>query len=62
VRLVWGNNWARPGEREHDYSLIPAAQVETVENGGHFLPFDRPDAVVDLLMRIGNASDGCWRS
>jgi pimeloyl-ACP methyl ester carboxylesterase len=60
VRLVWGNkDWARPGEREHDYSLIPTAQMVTVENGGHFLPLDRPDAVVDLHMRIGSDSDGC---
>ena len=60
VHLVWGNkDWAKPGEREHDDSLIPTAQVETVENGGHFLPLDRPDAVVDLHMRIGGGSSGC---
>lgn len=60
VHLVWGNkDWARPGEREHDRSLIPRAQMETVENGGHFLPLDRPDAVVDLHMRIGGGSGGC---
>lgn len=60
VLLVWGNkDWARPGEREHDSSLIPTAQVETVENGGHFLPLDRPDAVVDLHTRIGSGSDAC---
>ena len=60
VHFVWGNrDWAKPGEREHDYSLIPTAQMETVENGGHFLPLDRPDAVVNLHMRIGSVSDGC---
>jgi pimeloyl-ACP methyl ester carboxylesterase len=60
VHLVWGNkDWARPGEREHDRSLIPRAQIEIVENGGHFLPLDRPDAVVDLHMRIGGGSSGC---
>ena len=59
VHLVWGDkDWARPGEREHDSSLIPMAQMETVENGGHFLPLDRPDAVVGLHMRIGSGSDG----
>ena len=60
VHLVWGNkDWARPGEREHDRSLIPRAQIEIVENGGHFLPLDRPDAVVNLHMRIGSVPDGC---
>ena len=60
VHLIWGTkDWAKPGEREHDYSLIPTAQMETVENGGHFLPLDRPDAVVNLHMRIGSVSDGC---
>ena len=59
VHLVWGDkDWARPGEREHDRSLIPRAQMETVENGGHFLPLDRPDAVVDLHVRIGGGSGG----
>jgi pimeloyl-ACP methyl ester carboxylesterase len=60
VHLVWGTkDWARPGEREHDRSLIPGAQMETVENGGHFLPLDRPDAVADLHMRIRGGSGGC---
>jgi pimeloyl-ACP methyl ester carboxylesterase len=59
VHVVWGDkDWARPGEREHDLRLVPTAQMETVENGGHFLPLDRPDAFVGLHMRIGNGSDG----
>jgi hypothetical protein len=33
--------------------------METVENGAHFFPLDRPDAVVDLHMRIGGGSGGC---
>jgi pimeloyl-ACP methyl ester carboxylesterase len=60
VHLVWGSkDWAKPAEREHDRNLIPRVQMETVENGGHFLPLDRPDAVVDLHMRIGGGSDEC---
>jgi pimeloyl-ACP methyl ester carboxylesterase len=50
VRLVWGAaDWARPGEREHDRSLIPGAETVTVENAGHFLPLDRPDAVIEQI-------------
>jgi pimeloyl-ACP methyl ester carboxylesterase len=59
VHIVWGSkDWSRSSEREHDRSQIPSAQIETVENGGHFLPFDRPDAVVDLHMRIRSGTDG----
>ena len=36
--LIWGDkDWSRPREREHDRSLIPCAQMVTVENGGHSL-------------------------
>jgi pimeloyl-ACP methyl ester carboxylesterase len=47
VRLIWGDqDWARPSERAHDGSLMPDAQMVTVAHGGHFLPLDRPDAVI----------------
>jgi pimeloyl-ACP methyl ester carboxylesterase len=50
VLLVWGDkDWARPSERERTRSLIPGAQMETVENGGHFLPLDRPQDVQQLI-------------
>ena len=31
-----------PSEREHDRTLIPGADMTTIEHGGHFLPLDRP--------------------
>ena len=47
VLLVWGDkDWSTLEERERDHSRIPSAEVVTVANGGHFLPLDRPDAVV----------------
>jgi pimeloyl-ACP methyl ester carboxylesterase len=50
VTLIWGDkDWARAGEREHDRSLIPGAQVATVETGGHFLPLDRPKELRQLI-------------
>ena len=50
MRLLWGDkDWARPGEREHDRNLLAGAQVVTVEQGGHFLPLDRPDAVIEQI-------------
>jgi pimeloyl-ACP methyl ester carboxylesterase len=42
-------DWARSSEREHDRSLIPGARMAVVENGGHFLPLDRPDAVIEQI-------------
>ena len=52
VTLMWGaEDWSKVSEREHDHELIPSAQVITVENGGHFLPLDRPDAIIEQLKK-----------
>lgn len=51
VLLLWGDrDWSRPDEREHDRQIVPGAKMATVENGGHFLPLDRPDAVIEFLL------------
>jgi pimeloyl-ACP methyl ester carboxylesterase len=56
VLLVWGErDWARPEEREHDRALIPGVEMVTVENGGHFLPLDRPRELTDLIVRFAGA-------
>ena len=53
VLLIWGEkDWSRPSEREHDRGLIPGAQMATVENGGHFLPLDRPQELHELIIRF----------
>jgi pimeloyl-ACP methyl ester carboxylesterase len=53
VLLIWGDqDWARPDEREQDRALIPGVRMTTVENGGHFLPLDRPRELVDLIVRF----------
>jgi hypothetical protein len=33
-------------------SLIPGVVVETVRNGNHFLPLDRPEVLRDLIARF----------
>jgi pimeloyl-ACP methyl ester carboxylesterase len=54
VCLIWGaKDWSEPSEREHDRSLIPSARVATIENGGHFLPLDRPKELQDLIIGLG---------
>ncbi|RTL80032.1 MAG: alpha/beta hydrolase [Hyphomicrobiales bacterium] len=53
VLLLWGDHdWSRPDEREHDRQLVPGAKMATVEDGGHFLPLDRPDAVIEHLLHF----------
>jgi pimeloyl-ACP methyl ester carboxylesterase len=50
VHLIWGDkDWARSSERDHDRSLLAGAHTVTVENGGHFLPLDRPDVVIEQI-------------
>jgi pimeloyl-ACP methyl ester carboxylesterase len=67
VLLVWGDrDWARPSEREHTRSLIAGAEMKTIEQGGHFLPLDRPGDVLQLITsfasgegsNLGGASSG----
>jgi len=51
VCLIWGaKDWSLSSEREHDRSLIPDAQMTTVESGGHFLPLDRPKELEELII------------
>jgi|SRR5208283_2306527 len=62
VLLLWGDrDWSRPDERDHDQQIVPGAKMATVEDGGHFLPLDRPDAVIEHLLAfqaplVGKAS------
>jgi pimeloyl-ACP methyl ester carboxylesterase len=63
VCLIWGaQDWSRPSEREHDRGLIPGAQMTTVEDGGHFLPLDRPQELTKLIVRFAAVSPGATSS
>jgi pimeloyl-ACP methyl ester carboxylesterase len=53
VLLLWGDqDWSRPDERERDRQIVPRARMVTIKGGGHFLPLDRPDAVIEHLLAI----------
>lgn len=55
VLLIWGDkDWARPSERERTRSLIPSVVTETIEKGGHFLPLDRPRALLQFITSFAN--------
>jgi pimeloyl-ACP methyl ester carboxylesterase len=51
VLLVYGDrDWSRPSERERTASRIPSVMMKTVAGGGHFLPLDRPQELLDLIV------------
>ncbi len=53
VLIVWGDeDWAKPGERDRDGKLVPGAETVAVAQGGHFLPFDRPHELIELIDRF----------
>lgn len=53
VLLVYGEeDWAPPDERKRTRSLIPGVVMETVRNGNHFLPLDRPEELEHLIARF----------
>jgi pimeloyl-ACP methyl ester carboxylesterase len=51
VLFLWGDrDWATAAEKAYDQQLVPDAEMIIVESGGHFLPLDRPDAVIHHLL------------
>jgi pimeloyl-ACP methyl ester carboxylesterase len=51
VLLIYGDrDWSRPSEREGTASRIPNVMMKTVAGGGHFLPLDRPQELLDLIV------------
>jgi pimeloyl-ACP methyl ester carboxylesterase len=53
VLLIWGDqDWAGPPERDHDRTLIPGVEMITMQNGGHFLPLDRPQESTAAILRF----------
>jgi pimeloyl-ACP methyl ester carboxylesterase len=50
VLLVYGDHdWSRETERQQTQREIPSARLVIVEKGGHFLPLDRPEGVVQQI-------------
>lgn len=51
VTLIYGDSdWSRPNERERTRSLIPAAQMVTLENTGHFSAVENPSELARVIM------------
>lgn len=51
VLFLWGSlDWTTSDEKAHDNRLVPEAAVVNVEGGGHFLPLDKPDEVIQHLL------------
>ena len=52
--ILWGANdaYLEPRWAETLHQRLRASTVEIVDPGGHFLPLDRPDAVVEAITRF----------
>lgn len=51
VTLIYGDSdWSRPNERERTRSLIPAAQMVTLKNSGHFSAVENPSELARVIL------------
>ncbi|MCK1745137.1 alpha/beta hydrolase [Bradyrhizobium sp. 139] len=51
VTLIYGDSdWSRPAERERTRSLIPASQMVTLRNTGHFSSVENPSELARVIM------------
>ncbi len=51
VTLIYGDSdWSRPNERERTRSLIPASQMVTLKNTGHFSAVENPSELARAIM------------
>jgi pimeloyl-ACP methyl ester carboxylesterase len=54
VLLLYGDHdWSHEDEREADRQAIPGARMRVVENAGHFLALDAPQAFVQAVSDLG---------
>lgn len=55
VLLLYGDHdWSRVDEREADRRAIPGARLRTVEDAGHFLALDAPEAFVAAVIELAS--------
>ena len=51
VTLIYGDSdWSRPNERERTRSLIPASQIVTLKNTGHFSAVENPSELARVIL------------
>lgn len=51
VTLIYGDSdWSRPNERERTWSLIPASQMVTLKNTGHFSAVENPSELARVIL------------
>lgn len=51
VTLIYGDSdWSRPNERERTRSLIPASQMVTLKNTGHFSAVENPSELGRVIL------------
>jgi pimeloyl-ACP methyl ester carboxylesterase len=63
VLLLYGDHdWSRPAEREADARDIPGARMRVVEDAGHFLSLDAPEALVRAVREAARVGVGGHKS
>jgi pimeloyl-ACP methyl ester carboxylesterase len=56
VTLIYGDSdWSRPNERERTRSLIPAAQMVTLKDAGHFSAVEKPAELARVILATESA-------
>ena len=56
VTLIYGDSdWSRPNERERTRSLIPAAQMVTLKDTGHFSAVEKPSELARMILATESA-------
>ena len=56
VTLIYGDSdWSRPNERERTRSLIPAAQMVTLKDTGHFSAVEKPSELARVILATESA-------
>jgi pimeloyl-ACP methyl ester carboxylesterase len=51
VTLIYGDSdWSRPNERERTRSLLPASQMVTLKNTGHFSAVENPSELARAIL------------
>lgn len=53
VLIVWGDqDWARYDDREIEQKMLRDCDFVTIDDAGHFLPLDQPEAFIGQLRRF----------
>ena len=57
VHVIYGDqDWSKPSERQQTVKNIPAATMEEITDGGHFLSLDKPEQLINAIRKFAGVS------